>query len=195
MILTRLPLGQEAGADEALQKEASALQQDVVALIDSPLSDDQIELLWTRKAATGGNYRFRESETGRDLLQRINNSCCRWQQAHGSSPVDSDPRWCVSSVMSKMYESINGAFFDFPEHKDAPLEFLLGGTFVVTEHREKSRAAAFRQDDEPQPDNGRQGFLAENQKHPLRLSGRDVSCELNAQECRASAKPRPRSSD
>jgi hypothetical protein len=108
-----LSVGQELVASRPLQQEAAALEHDVAVLIDSPLGDSQIELLWTM--ATGGNYRFNASESGRHFLWRVGAACRQWQQSYGGLPVDVDPLWSTSSVTSRVCDAIAAASFSFPD--------------------------------------------------------------------------------
>ena len=106
--------GEGSDVGWALRKQAAALGADVAALLDSSLSDQQIESLW--EAATGGNYRFAASESGRGLLRRIGASCDEWQQLHGDAPADADPRWRTSDVVVDVREAVRGA--SLPSHEE-----------------------------------------------------------------------------
>jgi hypothetical protein len=111
VVLARLSPEDESSASESLRKEAAALRQDVIALIDSALSDSQIEVLWC--LATGGNYRFLAQESGREFLSRVSDAVRQWEQVYGSAPADSDPDWYTSVVVDRVFEAIAGASYDF----------------------------------------------------------------------------------
>ncbi|MFC1431619.1 hypothetical protein ACEZDB_13295 [Streptacidiphilus sp. N1-3] len=114
VVAAYLSPGDEPCAGELLRKEAAALESDLTALGDSGLDDRQIRMLWT--AATGGNFRFRDTESGRDLLLLLNMGCRGWQQLHGVASVDTNPGWNTESLVHDLGQAVAGAELDLPDY-------------------------------------------------------------------------------
>ncbi|WP_405410261.1 hypothetical protein [Streptomyces decoyicus] len=113
VVLAYLSVGEEPCADEDQKKEAAELEKDVAALTGSSLSDDQVELLWTM--ATGGNYPFRHSETGRTFLERIKTACRQWVRTYGTIDADSNPKWISTQAMSEVRRVIGDTPLNLPD--------------------------------------------------------------------------------
>lgn len=86
---------------------AAALGHDASLLIDSPLSDGQIELLWV--AATEENYLFAPSESGRGLLRRFQTVSRDWQRTHGNARPETDPQWEAPELRDRVLSAIGAA--------------------------------------------------------------------------------------
>ncbi|MCM2419871.1 hypothetical protein [Streptomyces sp. RKAG293] len=113
VVLSYLSVGEESFADEAQQKESTGLASDVVVLADSILAGGQIEMLFSM--ASGGNYPFRNGETGRVLLERIQGAFRYWQQMYGGAPVEADPKWSSPGILTEVRSVINHTPLNLPE--------------------------------------------------------------------------------
>ncbi|MFD0168190.1 hypothetical protein ACFVJH_29220 [Streptomyces decoyicus] len=113
VVLAYLSVGEEPYADDDQKKEAAELERDAAALTSSPLSDDQVELLWVM--ATGGNYPFRHSETGRMFLERIRKACRQWVQTYGTIDADANPEWVSAQAASEVREAIDNTPLNLPD--------------------------------------------------------------------------------
>ncbi|MCY0926355.1 hypothetical protein OTB20_09080 [Streptomyces sp. H27-H1] len=91
------------------RETVAALERDVSLMIGSVLSDGQIKLLWT--AATGGDYRFGPSESGRDLLRRFLQVSHDRQRTHGSVPPETDQEWDAPLLRDRVLRAVEAAPF------------------------------------------------------------------------------------
>jgi hypothetical protein len=92
------------------QLEAAALADDVAQVLGSPLSDDQVSLLWV--AATDG-FALTSAGLGRDILRRIGAVCHEWQREFGVVPPEDSPDWHAPEIAARVREAISGATLKF----------------------------------------------------------------------------------
>jgi hypothetical protein len=90
--------------------EAAALADDVAQVLGSPLSDDQVSLLWV--AATDG-FTITSAGLGRDILRRIGAACHEWQREFGAVPPEDSPDWHTPQISARVREAISGATLKF----------------------------------------------------------------------------------
>ncbi|MFD8965405.1 hypothetical protein ACFV0C_10430 [Streptomyces sp. NPDC059568] len=113
VVYSYLSVGEASVADEAQQKEAAALERDVVDLAGSSLNDGRIEMLFSM--STSWNYRFQGDEKGRVLLGRISRACRRWQAMYGCVPVEADAAWSSQAVVNEVCDVVGETSLQIPE--------------------------------------------------------------------------------